>query len=46
VADERCAKFTGLDRKHVEFDLNKATLTYMPCQARRRILADQSAKTR
>ena len=30
VADERCAKFTGFDQKHVEFDLNKATLTRMP----------------
>ena len=30
VADERCAKFTGFDQKHVEFDLNKATLTEMP----------------
>jgi hypothetical protein len=30
VADERCAKFTGFDEKHVEFDLNKATLTEMP----------------
>jgi hypothetical protein len=30
VADERCAKFTGFDQKHVEFDLNKATLTQMP----------------
>ncbi|HEX3719880.1 MAG TPA: hypothetical protein VH595_18165 [Verrucomicrobiae bacterium] len=30
IADERCAKFTGFDRKHVEFDLNKATLTEMP----------------
>ena len=30
VADERCAKFTGFDQKHVEFDLNKATLTKMP----------------
>jgi len=30
VADERCAKFTGFDKKHVEFDLNKATLTEMP----------------
>ncbi len=30
VADERCAKFTGFDQKHVEFDLNRATLTEMP----------------
>jgi len=30
VADERCAKFTGFDQKHVEFDLNQATLTEMP----------------
>jgi hypothetical protein len=30
VADERCAKFTGFDQKHVEFDLNKTTLTEMP----------------
>ena len=30
VADERCAKFTGFEQKHVEFDLNKATLTEMP----------------
>jgi hypothetical protein len=30
VADERCAKFTGFDQKHVEFDLNKATVTEMP----------------
>ncbi|MGA2174933.1 MAG: N-6 DNA methylase [Verrucomicrobiota bacterium] len=30
VADERCAKFTGFDKKHVEFDLNKAILTEMP----------------
>lgn len=30
VADERCAKFTGFDQKHVEFDLNKATQTEMP----------------
>ena len=30
VADERCAKFTGFDQKHIEFDLNKATLTEMP----------------
>ncbi|MCX6903216.1 MAG: N-6 DNA methylase [Verrucomicrobia bacterium] len=30
VADERCAKFTGFDQKHVEFDLNKATLVEMP----------------
>ncbi len=30
VADERCARFTGFDQKHVEFDLNKATLTEMP----------------
>ena len=33
VADERCAKFTGYDQKHVEFDLNKATLTEMPYAA-------------
>ena len=30
VADERCAKFTGYDQKHVEFDLDKATLEEMP----------------
>jgi len=30
VADERCAKFTGFDQKHVEFDLNAATMTEMP----------------
>jgi hypothetical protein len=30
VADERCAKFTGTERKHVDFDLTKATLTEMP----------------
>ena len=30
VADERCAKFTGLDQKHIEFDLNKTTLVEMP----------------
>jgi hypothetical protein len=30
VADERCAKFIGFDQKHVEFDLNKATITEMP----------------
>ena len=30
VADERCAKFTGYDQKHVEFDLNKTTLVEMP----------------
>ncbi len=33
VADERCAKFTGFDHKHVEFDLNQATLTEMPYAA-------------
>ena len=30
VANERCAKFTGLDQKHIEFDLNKSTLVEMP----------------
>jgi hypothetical protein len=30
VADERCAKFTGFDQKHVEFDLNKTTLVELP----------------
>jgi len=30
VADERCAKFTGFDQKHVEFDLHQATLTELP----------------
>ncbi len=30
VADERCAKFTGFDQKHVEFDLHKTTLVEMP----------------
>ena len=30
VADERCARFTGFDRKHIEFDLHQATLTEMP----------------
>jgi len=30
VADERCAKFTGFDQKHVEFDLNKAPSVELP----------------
>jgi hypothetical protein len=30
VADERCAKFTGFDQKHVAFDLNKTTLVELP----------------
>lgn len=30
MADERCAKFTGFDQKHVEFDLHNATQTEMP----------------
>ncbi|HVM60635.1 MAG TPA: N-6 DNA methylase [Verrucomicrobiae bacterium] len=30
VADQQCAKFTGLDQEHVEFDLEKASLVEMP----------------
>jgi hypothetical protein len=30
VADERCAKFTGLDQKHIQFDLNQSISVEMP----------------
>jgi hypothetical protein len=30
VADERCAKFTGLDREHIAFDLSKSAVAEVP----------------
>ena len=30
VADERCARFTGIERKHVKFDLNQCVTTEVP----------------